>query len=126
MKQQQTCGHTKQHVKVVIPRDDKLLGKRRICRILDCANKWHVTAELLSDEEVAAWEAEQKAAEEEAAKSAENTEEENIETTTGSTPDHASSEEVLTPTGAQFAAAQQKNYKNFIRALSEDNTGSAE
>jgi len=43
---QQTVGHTKQHVKVVVPRDDRLLGENRYCKILSSC-KWHVNAELI-------------------------------------------------------------------------------
>eukprot|EP00743_Colponemidia_sp_Colp-15_P005396 GILK01005798.1.p1 GENE.GILK01005798.1~~GILK01005798.1.p1 ORF type:complete len:585 (+),score=92.25 GILK01005798.1:72-1757(+) len=41
-----TVGHTKSYVKVLIPRDDNLLGKSTFVKIVDTA-KWHVVGEIV-------------------------------------------------------------------------------
>lgn len=41
----QTVGHTKGYVKVVVPRDESLLGRSAVVRI-HSASKWHVEAKL--------------------------------------------------------------------------------
>lgn len=41
-----TVGHTKQHVKVLVPRDACLIGSSKMCRILSC-HAWHVSAEVI-------------------------------------------------------------------------------
>lgn len=48
MKFGQTVGHTKGYVKVVVPRDDRLLGRSSMAKIVK-ATKWHIEAEILGD-----------------------------------------------------------------------------
>jgi threonylcarbamoyladenosine tRNA methylthiotransferase CDKAL1 len=43
----QTVGHTKGYVKVVVPKDDSLLGRSAMVRI-DSSTKWHVQATILN------------------------------------------------------------------------------
>jgi len=46
---QQTIGHTKQHIKIVVPRDDSLLGCCYPVRILE-VTKWHAVGEVVKME----------------------------------------------------------------------------
>lgn len=48
MKHNQTVGHTKGYVKVVVKREDDLLGKRAVVRITE-ATKWHLQGTVLGD-----------------------------------------------------------------------------
>lgn len=48
-KRSQTVGHTKQHVKVVVPRDNSLLGGNRLVKIDSCT-KWHVAGVVVVEE----------------------------------------------------------------------------
>lgn len=45
-KHKQTVGHTKGYVKVVVPRDDSLLGKSK-CVLIGRTTKWHVEGTVL-------------------------------------------------------------------------------
>lgn len=44
----QTIGHTKGYVKVVVPREDSLLGRSATVRLVS-ATKWHTRGEVLGD-----------------------------------------------------------------------------
>uniref|UniRef100_A0A0G4GDV1 Threonylcarbamoyladenosine tRNA methylthiotransferase n=1 Tax=Chromera velia CCMP2878 TaxID=1169474 RepID=A0A0G4GDV1_9ALVE len=46
-----TVGHTKQFVKVLVDRDDSLLGQSRLVRV-DAVSKWHLSAHVLQKPEV--------------------------------------------------------------------------
>uniref|UniRef100_A0A7S1FK91 Threonylcarbamoyladenosine tRNA methylthiotransferase n=1 Tax=Noctiluca scintillans TaxID=2966 RepID=A0A7S1FK91_NOCSC len=48
LKRQQTVGHTKEYAKVVVPRDDALLGRNAMVRI-GATTKWHVEAQIIGD-----------------------------------------------------------------------------
>lgn len=45
-KRQQTVGHTKGYAKVVVKRNDALLGRSAFVQV-NRATKWHVEAELI-------------------------------------------------------------------------------
>jgi len=45
----QTVGHTKGYVKVVVPRNDALLGRNALVR-LEAATKWHVQGHVVQEE----------------------------------------------------------------------------
>jgi len=45
-KRSQTVGHTKSYAKVVVPRDDKLLGRSAMVH-LTSATKWHVQGRVV-------------------------------------------------------------------------------
>mmetsp|Transcript_2871 Transcript_2871/g.6924 ORF Transcript_2871/g.6924 Transcript_2871/m.6924 type:complete len:564 (-) Transcript_2871:56-1747(-) len=48
VKHGQTVGHTKGYVKVVVPREDSLLGKSKIVKV-KATSKWHLEGEVIRD-----------------------------------------------------------------------------